>query len=82
MREGKPPEEVPEVDLPEEDPVHLPLVLNRHFGMTTSQARRLIGQGAVRLNGEPLGELDVARERLRGGLLQAGKRQFIRFAAP
>ena len=82
VREGKPPEEVPEVDLPEEDPVHLPLVLNRHFGMTTSQARRLIGQGAVRLNGEPLGELDVARERLRGGLLQAGKRQFIRFAAP
>src|SRR5438132_6828813 len=69
VREGKPPEEVPEVDLPEEDPVHLPLVLNRHFGMTTSQARRLIGQGAVRLNGEPLGELDVARERLRGGLL-------------
>jgi tyrosyl-tRNA synthetase len=81
VREGKPPDEVPEVELPAEDPVHLPAVLNRHLGMTTSQARRLIGQGGVRLDGEPLSDLDVPRERLRGALLQAGKRQFIRFAA-
>ena len=82
VREGRPPEDVPEADLPEEDPVHLPLVLSRQFGMTTSQARRLIGQGAVRLDGEPLADLDVPRERLGGALLQAGKRQFVRFAAP
>jgi tyrosyl-tRNA synthetase len=81
VREGKPPDDVPEVGLPAEDPVHLPAVLNRHFGMTTSQARRLLAQGGVRLDGEPLSDLDVARERLRGALLQAGKRQFIRFAA-
>src|SRR5213082_180991 len=81
VREGRPPEDVAEVDLPAEDPVHLPRVLNRHFGMTRSQARRLIGQGGVRLDGEPVGDLDVARERLRGALLQAGKRQFVRFAA-
>jgi tyrosyl-tRNA synthetase len=80
VREGRPPEDVAEVDLPAEDPVHLPQVLNRHFGMTTSQARRLIGQGGVRLDGEPVVDLDVARERLRGALLQAGKRQFVRFA--
>ena len=82
VREGRPPEDVPEADLPEEDPVHLPLVLSRQFGMTTSQARRLIGQGGVRLDGEPLADLDVPRERLGGALLQAGKRQFVRFAAP
>src|SRR5438067_3604753 len=81
VREGRPPEDVAEVELPTEDPVHLPRVLNRHFGMTTSQARRLIGQGGVRLDGEPVVDLDVARERLRGALLQAGKRQFVRFAA-
>ena len=81
VREGRPPEDVAEVDLPAEDPVHLPRVLNRHFGMTRSQARRLIGQGGVRLDGEPVGDLDVARERLRGALLQAGKRQFVRFPA-
>jgi tyrosyl-tRNA synthetase len=82
VREGRAPEDVPEADLPEDDPVHLPLVLSRQFGMTTSQARRLIGQGGVRLDGEPLADLDVPRERLRGALLQAGKRQFVRFAAP
>src|SRR5437764_9382873 len=81
VREGRAPEDVAEVDLPAEDPVHLPRVLNRHFGMTRSQARRLIGQGGVRLDGEPVGDLDVARERLRGALLQAGKRQFVRFPA-
>ena len=49
--------------------------------MTTSQAPRLIDQGGVRLDGEPVTELDVAAERLRGALLQAGKRRFMRFAA-
>jgi tyrosyl-tRNA synthetase len=82
VREGRPPEDVPEADLPAEDPIHLPRVLNEQFGMTTSEARRLIGQGGVRLDGEPLTDLDVPRERLRGALLQAGKRRFVRFAAP
>jgi tyrosyl-tRNA synthetase len=82
VREGRPPEDVPEADLPAEDPVHLPRVLNEQFGMTTSEARRLIGQGGVRLDGEPLTDLDLPRERLRGALLQAGKRRFVRFAAP
>ena len=81
MREGKAPEDVPEVAVPAEDPVHLPRVLSRELGMTTSQARRLIDQGGVRLDGEPVTELDVAAERLRGTLLQAGKRRFMRFAA-
>jgi tyrosyl-tRNA synthetase len=81
VREGKAPEDVPEVALPAEDPVHLPRVLSRELGMTTSQARRLIDQGGVRLNGEPVTELDVPAERLRGALLQAGKRRFMRFAA-
>ena len=81
VREGKAPEDVPEVALPAEDPVHLPRVLSRELGMTTSQARRLIDQGGVRLNGEPMTELDVPAERLRGALLQAGKRRFMRFAA-
>ena len=81
VREGRAPEDVPEVALPAEDPVHLPRVLSRELGMTTSQARRLIDQGGVRLDGEPVTELDVAAERLRGALLQAGKRRFMRFAA-
>jgi tyrosyl-tRNA synthetase len=81
VREGRAPEDVPEVALPAEDPVHLPRVLSRELGMTTSQARRLIDQGGVRLDGHPVTELDVSAERLRGALLQAGKRRFMRFAA-
>jgi tyrosyl-tRNA synthetase len=81
VRQGKAPEDVPEADLPAEDPVHLPRVLSRELGMTTSQARRMIDQGGVRLNGEPVNELDVPAERLRGALLQAGKRRFMRFPA-
>jgi tyrosyl-tRNA synthetase len=82
VREGRAPEEVPEVALPDEDPVHLPRILSRELGMTTSQARRLIDQGGVRLDGAPVTELDLPADRLRGALLQAGKRRFVRFAAP
>ena len=79
VREGKPPEEVPEAPLPDADPVHLPGVLVEHLGVgSTSEARRLIGQGGVRLNGDVVTELDLPRARLAGALLQAGKRRFVR----
>jgi tyrosyl-tRNA synthetase len=81
VREQQAPDDVPEVALPEGDPVHLPALLVEHFGLgSTSEARRLIGQGGVRVDGEPLAELDVPRARLEGALVQAGKRRFIRFS--
>jgi tyrosyl-tRNA synthetase len=60
--------------------VHLPAVLADHFGLSRSEARRLLGQGGVRLNGEPLdgGELDLDPERLRDGVIQVGRRRFRR----
>ena len=36
------------------------------FGFSTSEARRLIGQGGVKIDGEPVTELDLPRERLDG----------------
>jgi tyrosyl-tRNA synthetase len=78
VREGQAPEEVPEHTLPPGDPVHLPAVLAGAFGMSTSEARRLITQGGVRLAGEPVSELDVPRATLAGAVLQAGKRRFVR----
>jgi tyrosyl-tRNA synthetase len=80
VREGQAPEEVQEVPLPDGDPVHLPAVLAERFGLSTSDARRLIAQGAVRVDGRVVSELDVRREELAGALLQAGKRRFVRFA--
>ena len=82
VREGQPPDEVPELPLPDGDPVHLPALLVDHLGVaSTSEARRLIGQGGVKLDSKVLTELDVPRARLDGGLLQAGKRRFLRLRA-
>ena len=81
VREHQAPEEVTEASLPEGDPVHLPALLVEHFGLgSTSEARRLIGQGGVKVDGEPLGEIDVPRAKLEGALVQAGKRRFMRFS--
>jgi tyrosyl-tRNA synthetase len=79
VREHQAPEDVPEARLPDDDPVHLPALLVEHLGIaSTSEARRLIAQGGVRINGEPAAELDVPRATLEGALLQAGRRRFAR----
>jgi tyrosyl-tRNA synthetase len=82
VREGQAPDDVPEAPLPPGDPVHLPALMAALFGLSTSEARRLISQGAVRMNGEIASELDVPRAALEGALLQAGKRRFARLTGP
>jgi len=80
VRRHEAPEDVPEATLPAGDPIHLPALLVEQLGVgTTSEARRLIDQGGVRLDGEPVTELDLPRARLEGATLQAGKRRFARF---
>jgi tyrosyl-tRNA synthetase len=79
VRRHEAPEEVPELPLDGDDPVHLPkLLAEAGLAGSTSEARRLIGQGAVKLNGEAVAELDVPRGTLEGSLLQVGKRRFAR----
>jgi tyrosyl-tRNA synthetase len=81
VREGRAPEELPEEPLPEGDPLHLPALLVERLGLgSTSEARRLIAQGAVKVDGEVVSDVDLPRERLAGALVQAGKRRFVRFA--
>jgi tyrosyl-tRNA synthetase len=80
VRRHEAPEEVPEAPLPEGDPLHLPkLLADAGLAPSTSEARRLIGQGGVKLGGEVVDDLDVARERLADAVLQVGKRRFVRF---
>ena len=82
VREHQAPEDVPETELPAGDPLHLPAILVQHLGIgSTSEARRLIAGGGVRVNGETVAELDLPRARLEGALVQAGKRRFMRFFA-
>ena len=82
VREGGAPDDIPETSLPDGDPIHLPAALAAAFGLSTSEARRLIGQGGVKLDGEVVRELDVDRAALRDATLQAGKRRFTRFCEP
>jgi tyrosyl-tRNA synthetase len=72
------PEDIPEHPLPVADPVHLPALVADAFRVSTSEARRLISQGGVKLDGDAVSELDLPRARLEGAVLQAGKRRFVR----
>ncbi len=79
VRQREAPEEVDEVELPPGDPVHLPALLVASLGVgSTSEARRLIAQGGVKLEGSAVGEVDLPRASLEGALLQVGKRRFAR----
>jgi tyrosyl-tRNA synthetase len=78
--EAPPADQLREVELPPGDPVHVPAALASAFGTSTSEARRLLASRAVRVNGEVLTDLDLPRARLAGGVVQAGKRRFVRFA--
>jgi tyrosyl-tRNA synthetase len=82
VREGGAPDEVPEHSLPTGDPVHRPAVIASAFGLSTSEARRMIAQGGVRLGGEPVTDLDLPRSEVAGQVLQAGKRRFARLLDP
>ena len=81
VREGRAPDEIGVAEVPPGDPVHLPLLIREVFGLSTSEARRLIAQGGVKLDGAPTAELDLPRTSLEGVVLQVGKRQFARLRA-
>jgi tyrosyl-tRNA synthetase len=77
---GELPDEIPITRVDASGTVHLPALLAEQFGLSTSEARRLLAQGGVKLDGEPLGagDLDVQADRLIGRVLQVGKRRFVR----
>jgi tyrosyl-tRNA synthetase len=86
------PDDAPEFELKgaagvedgEDGQAHLPALIASIFGISTSEARRLIDQGGVKLDGEsvPSGRFDVPVAELGGRVLQVGKRRFARLVAP
>jgi len=79
VRHGEEPEEVPEVRLVNSELTHLPALLVTHFGFASrGEARRLIAQGGLKLDGATFTEMDVPTKKLDGVLVQAGKRRFAR----
>ncbi len=60
------------------DPVHLPALVAEAFGVSRSEARRLIAQHGVRVDDEVVSDGDVPADQLDGRVLRAGKRRFVR----
>jgi tyrosyl-tRNA synthetase len=58
--------------------VHMPALIGDAFGISRSDARRLLAQGGVHLDGEVVSELDVDSAQLEGRVLRIGKRRFRR----
>jgi tyrosyl-tRNA synthetase len=82
FKEKRATDDAPVIELPDADPVHVPALLADHgLAGSRGEARRLISQGGVRLDGEPLAadELDVPRARMTGVELRVGRR-FARVA--
>jgi tyrosyl-tRNA synthetase len=73
------PEHVEEAEVDAENGViHLPAVLADLFGVSRSEARRLIQSGAVHADEERIEEIDVSPDTLDGRVLRIGRRQFKR----
>jgi tyrosyl-tRNA synthetase len=79
-KHGQVPEDIPEVELGGDDPVHLPALLSHAFGVSSSEARRLISQGAVKVEGSAVAPdvLELPADDLREHVIQVGKRRFAR----
>jgi len=72
------PDDIEAFSLSEEDPVTVPGLIRDAFGLSGSEARRLLTQGAVKVDGEILETQEVPRVDLVGRVLQVGKRRFVR----
>ncbi len=87
FRERELPENLPEAVLPEEalkdGKVWLPRLLNlTGLAASNGEARRLVQQGAVRVDDRVISEAEVelSPEEVRGAVIQVGKRRFIRIS--
>lgn len=78
FREGGTPDEIDEVTLPGGESISLPALIRDIFDMSGAEARRMISQGAVRVDGEVVSDQEIDRSALRGKVLRVGKRRFAR----
>jgi tyrosyl-tRNA synthetase len=78
-----PPDDIEDMTLAPDGEVHVPALLGEAFGLSRSEARRLIEGGGVRIGERVLepGELDLPAAELDGEVLRVGKRRFKRLRA-
>lgn len=80
------PADIPVASIPADaidgERVYLPRVLAElDLASSRSDARRLIEQGGVKINGDPTSAEEVTLAELDGAVLQVGKRRFVRLQA-
>ena len=78
FKQGGIPDDLGSFYLPDGDPVSVPGLIRDVFGLSGAEARRLLTQGAVKLDGEALLDQEAPRAALVGKVLQVGKRRFAR----
>ncbi|MGA7281284.1 MAG: tyrosine--tRNA ligase [Acidimicrobiia bacterium] len=78
FKHGGVPDDMEEFSVPESDPILLPGLIREVMGISGSEARRMLEQGAVRIGGEVFDGLEIPRADLIGQVLQVGKRRFAR----
>lgn len=79
FKEKAAPDEMPSVSLDGADPQSIPALLETAgLVRSRSEARRLLEQGAIKIDGERLRDEHVAAGQLRGSVIQVGKRRFVR----
>lgn len=72
------PDEIPEVEMSEESMKLVDLLTNYGLAETKSNARRLIEQGAVNVNGLKLTDVNHVMEITHGMIFKVGKRKFLK----
>jgi tyrosyl-tRNA synthetase len=82
FKDKQAPDDIPTAPIPDEDPVWLPGALaEAGVAASNGEGRRLVSQGAVRVDGERVADETVPRDLLLDATVQVGKRRFIRFVA-
>jgi tyrosyl-tRNA synthetase len=79
--EGGLPDDIEDAEVAAENGVvHLPAAIATAFGRSRSDARRMLAQGGVKLDGEPLSGdvLDLPTDDVDGRVMKLGKRHFRR----
>jgi tyrosyl-tRNA synthetase len=76
FREGGVPDDIEDVVVPAGHDVHMPSLLRDAFDISGSEARRLIAQGAVRVDDVTMTDEQMSRSELVGRILRLGKRRF------
>lgn len=80
FRKGGAPDEIAVAPLPEGDEIWIPgALLQAGLVASNGEGRRMLDQGAIKVNGERVDDETVPRSVLVDAVVQVGKRRFVRF---